>query len=63
MMVSSLILISLLNVTGPSNCDRTVPEFPPSTISLSLMTTSSNTTDNLEGSCPVIVGVGISNVF
>ena len=49
-------------MTGPSNCERTVPEFPPSTRSLSLTITSSNTTLNLEGSSPVTVGTGISNV-
>ena len=48
--VSPLILKSLLNLTGPSNCDRIVPEFPPSTRTLSLMMTSSKTTLSLEGS-------------
>ena len=60
--VSPLYLTLLLNVTGPSNSDKTVPEFPPSTKSLSLTITSSNTTLNLDGSCPVIVGIGILNV-
>ena len=47
-------------VTGPSNCDRTNPDVPPSTIILSLTVTSSKATLNFEGSCPVIVGFGIS---
>ena len=56
-------LTSPLNVTGPSNWERMVPEFPPSTISLSLITTSSKTTLNLEGSRPVTVGTGIPKVI
>ena len=38
---ASFALICLLNVTGPSNCERIVPESPPSTRSLSLTVTSS----------------------
>ena len=56
-------LTSWLNATGPSNWDRIVLDVPPSTLSLSLTTTSSNTTLNLEGSSPVTVGTGASNVF
>ena len=40
-----------------------VPELPPSTINLSFITTSSNTTLNLDGSRPVTVGIGIPNVI
>ena len=58
-----LSLTSLLNVTGPSNWDNTVPDLPPSTLNLSLINTSSNTTLNLPTSCPVTVGDGISNVL
>ena len=54
-----LIRNSPLNVTGPSNWDKIVPEFPPSTMRRSLITTSSKITLNLEGSLPVIVGIGI----
>ena len=60
---SSLILTNLLNVTGPSNCDRIVFDFPPSTTSLSFMITSSKITDNLDGSSPVTVASGASNVL
>ena len=60
--VFELILTSLLNLTGPSNWERTVPELPPSTTSLSLIVTSSNTALNLDESSPVIVGIGLSNV-
>ena len=56
----ALILSCLLNVTGPSNCERTCPEVPPSTKSLSLIVTSSKTTLSFVGSCPVTVGFGIS---
>ena len=52
----------MLNVTGPSNCERTVSDLPPSTMILSLTTISSNTTLSLDGSSPVTVGTGISNV-
>ena len=62
MMTKSFIFSSLLKVTGPSNWERTVLEFPPSTSNLSLIITSSNTTLNLDGSSPVTVGLGISNV-
>ena len=58
----SLNLTLPLNVTGPSNWDRICRELPPSTSILSLTITSSNTTLNLFGSCPVTVGIGISNV-
>ena len=61
--VEPLTLMSLLKLTGPSNLDRTLLDLPPSTIILSLTVTSSNTTDNLEGSCPVTVGTGASNVL
>ena len=61
--VAPLTLISLLKLTGPSNLDKTLLDLPPSTIILSLTVTSSNTTDNLEGSCPVTVGTGASNVL
>ena len=57
----SLTLTSLLNVTGPSNCDNISPESPPSTIILSLIVTSSKTALNLAGSSPVTVGIGVSN--
>ena len=60
---SPLTLTSLLNVTGPSNCDRIVPEFPPSTRILSLTITSSNTTLSLVGSLPVIVGTEYQRLF
>ena len=56
-------LTSLLNVTGPSNWERIVPELPPSTTSRSLTVTSSNTALNLDGSSPVTVGIGLSNVI
>ena len=56
-------LSSLLIVTGPSNWDKIRFDLPPSTVSLSLIVTSSNTTLNLEGSCPVTVGIGASNVL
>ena len=59
----SFIFSSLLKVTGPSNCERTCWELPPSTIILSFTITSSKTTDSLEGSWPVIVGTGISKVI
>ena len=59
-LVAFLILTSSLKVTGPLNCERTVLEFPPSTTSLSLIVTSSNTTLKRFGSSPVIVGFGIS---
>ena len=42
-LVSSDNLKSLLNVTGPSNCDSICFDAPPSTKSLSLTTTSSAT--------------------
>ena len=58
---SSLILTSFENVTGPSNCERTSPDAPPSTTNLSFIVTSSNTTLNREGSSPVTVGIGTSN--
>ena len=57
-----LCLTSELKVTGPSNCDRILLDFPPSTTSLSLIVTSSNTTLNREGSSPATVGTGLSNV-
>ena len=56
-------LTSLLKLTGPSKLDKMVLDVPPSTLSLSLITTSSNTTLNLDGSSPVTVGTGASNVF
>ena len=56
----SLILTSLLNVTGPSNSDNAVLDFPPSTTILSLIVASSNTTLNLPGSSPVTEGIGVS---
>ena len=60
----SLLNLTLpLNVTGPLNWDRIVLELPPSTSSLSLMITSSNTTLSVLGSSPVTVGIGISNVI
>ena len=55
-----LTLNCLVIVTGPSNCESTNPEVPPSTNILSLTVISSNATLNLDGSCPVIVGFGIS---
>ena len=55
-------LISPLNVTGPSNCDRTWFDLPPSTTNLSFIVTSSNTALNLAGSSPVTVGTGISKL-
>ena len=51
-----------LNVTGPSNWERTWFESPPSTTNLSLIVTSSNTALNLDGSSPVTVGTGISKL-
>ena len=46
----SLVTVSLLNVTGPSNCVSNCLESPPSTVRRSLIVTSSNTTLNLAGS-------------
>ena len=51
-------LTSLLNVTGPSNCDKICLDVPPSTNNLSLTITSSATILNLFGSSPVMVGIG-----
>ena len=59
---SLLTIIFWLKVTGPSNWDRICFDLPPSTRILSLTTTSSNATLNLEGFCPVIVGIGIAKV-
>ena len=59
---SPLILTSLLNVTGPSNWDRTNRDLPPSTSNLSLTVISSVTKLNLAGSSPVTVATGVSNV-
>ena len=58
----SLAKIWLLNVTGPSNWERSCFESPPSTVRRSLIMTSSNTTLNLAGSSPVTVGIGVSKV-
>ena len=60
---SSLTLTNLLNVTGPSNCVRIVFDLPPSTTNLSLMITSSKITESLDGSSPVTVAIGASNVL
>ena len=57
-----LILTCPPKLTGPSNSERIVLDLPPSTSSLSLTITSSKTTLNLDGSCPVMVATGISNV-
>ena len=48
--VLSLTLTSLSKLTGPSNSDKIVLDFPPSTSILSLTITSSKTTLNLAGS-------------
>ena len=60
---AALTLTTSLNVTGPSNCVRIVLDLPPSTTNLSLTITSSKITDSLDGSSPVTVGIGASNVL
>ena len=52
-------LILLLNMTGPSNCERILFEFPPSTNRFCLIVTWSKITLNAEGFSPLTVGIGI----